>query len=84
MSSVKFASGRVRAIGPSLTYITPVQLNPLAYRGAVVAGDDKLMQYSDGERWIGIAPVLSTLIDAGNAATDYTGGAKIDLGSAQT
>jgi hypothetical protein len=28
--------------------------------------------------------VLSTLIDAGNAETDYTGGAKIDLGSAQT
>jgi hypothetical protein len=84
MSSVKFASGRVRAIGPALRYTTPVDLDPAPYRGAIVAGEDNLMQYSDGERWIGIAPVLSTLIDAGNAETDYTGGAKIDLGSAQT
>ena len=84
MSSVKFASGRVRAVGPSLPYATPVSLDTTAYRGAIVAGEDGLMHYSDGTRWIGLAPVLSTLIDAGNAETDYTGGAKIDLGSAQT
>lgn len=84
MSSVKFASGRTRAIGPSLPYATPVQLDAAAYRGAVVAGEDNLMHYSVGDRWVGLAPVLSTLIDAGNAETDYTGGAKIDLGSAQT
>jgi hypothetical protein len=52
--------------------------------GAVVAGEDNLMHYSVGDRWVGLAPVLSTLIDAGNAETDYTGGARIDLGSAQT
>jgi hypothetical protein len=56
----------------------------LAYKGAVVAGEDNLMHYSVGDRWVGVAPVLSTLIDAGNAETNYTGGAKIDLGSAQT
>jgi len=50
----------------------------------VVAGEDNLMHYSVGDRWVGLAPVLSTLIDAGNADTDYTGTAKIDLGSAQT
>jgi len=84
MSSVKFASGRTRAVGHSLRYTTPVQLDPQAHDGAVVMGEDNLLQYSDGTRWIGVAPVLSTLIDAGNAETDYTGGAKIDLGSAQT
>jgi hypothetical protein len=84
MSSVKFASGRVRAIGPSLRYTTPVDLDPAAHKGAVVAGEDDLLHYSVGNRWVGVAPVLSTLIDAGNAETDYTGGAKIDLGSAQT
>jgi hypothetical protein len=47
-------------------------------------GEDNLMHYSNGQRWIGLAPVLSTLIDAGNAQTNYVGGAKIDLGSAQT
>jgi hypothetical protein len=84
MSSVKFASGRTRDVGHSLRYSTPVQLDPSANDGAVVMGEDNLLQYSDGTRWIGVAPVLSTLIDAGNAETDYTGGARIDLGSAQT
>lgn len=84
MSSVKFASGRVRAVGPSLTYTTPIELDAAAHRGAIVAGEDNLMHYSTGGEWVGLAPVLSTLIDAGNAETDYTGGAKIDLGSAQT
>lgn len=84
MSSVRFASGRTRAIGPSLRYTTPIGLDSQTYKGGVVAGEDNLMHYSDGTRWIGLAPVLSTLIDAGNAATDYDGGAKIDLGSAQT
>jgi hypothetical protein len=84
MSSVKFASGRTRALGPSLRYTTPVELDAATYKGAIVAGEDNLMHYSVGDRWVGLAPVLSTLIDAGNAETDYTGGAKIDLGSAQT
>jgi hypothetical protein len=59
-------------------------LEPLAHTGAIVAGEDDLLHYSVGDRWVGVAPVLSTLIDAGNADTDYTGTAKIDLGSAQT
>jgi hypothetical protein len=84
MSSVRFASGRERLIGHSLRYATPIALSTQAYKGGVVAGEDNLLHYSDGTRWIGVAPVLSTLIDAGNAATDYVGGAKIDLGSAQT
>jgi len=84
MSGIKFASGRDRLAGHSVVYETPVQLDPAPYTGGIVAGDDNLIQYSDGNRWIGVAPVLSTLIDAGNAATDYTGGARIDLGSAQT
>ncbi len=82
--SVKFASGRERSLGQSLLYTTPIALDEAAYKGAVVAGEDGLMHYSDGTNWTGIAPVLSTLIDAGNAATDYVGGARIDLGSAQT
>jgi hypothetical protein len=84
MSSVKFASGRERSLGRSLTYQTPVGLPAGVNKGAVVAGEDGLMQYSDGTRWIGIAPVLSALIDAGNADTNYVGAASIDLGSAQT
>jgi hypothetical protein len=84
MSSVRFASGRERTVGQSLRYETPVQLDPQAFNGGVVMGEDNLMHYSNGQRWIGLAPVLSTLIDAGNAQTNYVGGAKIDLGSAQT
>jgi hypothetical protein len=84
MSSVRFASGRERSVGRSLRYTTPVQLEPKAHNGAVVMGEDNLLHYSDGVRWTAVAPVLSTLIDAGNAETDYTGGARIDLGSAQT
>jgi hypothetical protein len=84
MSSVRFASGRARLVGQSLRRNTPVSLDASAYDGGVVMGQDNLLHYSDGQRWVGVAPVLSTLIDAGNAATNYTGGAKIDLGSAQT
>lgn len=84
MSGVRFASGRNPSIGQSFVASTPVSLDPEVYTGAVLVADDNLVQYSNGERWVGVAPVLSTLIDAGNAATDYTGGAKIDLGSAQT
>jgi hypothetical protein len=83
MSSVKFASGRERTVGRSLTYTTPIPLADDAYKGAIVAGEDGLMHYSTGTAWVALAPVLSTLIDAGNAETDYTGGARIDLGSAQ-
>jgi hypothetical protein len=81
--SVRFASGRERTLGQSLRRSTPIDLSAVAYEGAVVAGEDNLMHYSDGTQWVAIAPVLSTLIDAGNAATNYTGGARIDLGSAQ-
>jgi hypothetical protein len=83
MSSVKFASGREKSLGQSLRYTTPIALPADAYKGATVAGEDNLMHYSDGSRWVALAPVLSTLIDAGNAETDYTGGASIDLGTAQ-
>jgi hypothetical protein len=82
--SVRYASGRERSLGRSLAYQTPIGLPAAYYKGGVVAGQDGLMHYSDGTKWTGIAPVLSTLIDAGNADTDYVGGAKIDLGSAQT
>ena len=81
--SVRFASGRERSLGQSLRYTTPIDLPVDGYKGAMVAGEDNLMHYSDGTRWTALAPVLSTLIDAGNAETDYTGGAKIDLGTAQ-
>jgi hypothetical protein len=84
MSSVRFASGRDRTIGRSARQSTPIALSPGAYDGAVVMGEDNLLHYSVGDRWVGVAPVLSTLIDAGNAATNYVGGARIDLGSAQT
>lgn len=84
MSSVRFASGRTRVVGQSFRRETPVSLNANAYDGSVLMGQDDLMYYSNGTRWIGVAPVLSTLIDAGNAATNYVGGARIDLGSAQT
>jgi len=81
--STTFASGRNRSVGQSRVYDTPIDLGTIAFKGAIVAGEDGLMHYSDGTQWIAIAPVLSTLIDAGNAATNYTGGARIDLGSAQ-
>ncbi len=84
MSSVKFASGRERSVGRSLAYSTPIALPVDAYKGGVVEGNDGLMYYSDGTRWTGIAPVLSALIDGGNADTDYVGAASIDLGSAGT
>lgn len=84
MSSVKFASGRTRLVGHSLKYPNPIPLDKDKYAGGVVAGEDGLLHYSNGDRWVGVAPVLSTLVDAGNAATVYDGGAKIDLGSAQT
>jgi hypothetical protein len=84
MSNVTFASGRARVVGHSIRRDTPVSMDARAYNGAVVMGEDNLLHYSTGDQWVGVAPVLSTLIDAGNAATDYTGGAKIDLGSAQT
>lgn len=84
MSSVRFASGRARTVGHSYRNRTPIELSPGSYDGAVVMGEDNLLHYSVGDRWVGVAPVLSTLIDAGNAATNYVGGAKIDLGSAQT
>jgi hypothetical protein len=83
MSSVKFASGRERTVGQSVRYATPIALSATGYEGAVVAGEDNLMHYSTGAAWVALAPVLSTLIDAGNAETNYSGGARIDLGSAQ-
>jgi len=84
LSDQKLLSGRAALVGQALVKENPKALSPKVFEGAVVQGDDKLMHYSDGERWIGVAPVLSTLFDAGNAATTYEGGAKLDLGSAQS
>lgn len=84
LSDHKLLSGRSALVGQGLPKDAPTGLDPKVYEGAVVHGADKLMHYSDGERWITVAPVLSTLFDAGNAATTYTGGAKLDLGSAQS
>lgn len=83
LSDQKLLSGRTALVGQSLAQDVP-ELSASTFKGAVVQGEDKLMHYSDGDRWIGMAPVLSTLFDAGNAATVYTGGAAIDLGSAQS
>ena len=81
--SVRFASGRDRILGMVQSYRTPIQLDTAAFRGAMVQGQDKLMHYSVGDEWIAQAPVLSTLIDGGNADTNLDNAAKIDLGSAQ-
>jgi len=83
LSDQKLLSGRTALVGQALARDVP-ELAASTFKGAVVQGEDKLMHFSDGERWIGVAPVLSTLFDAGNAATVYTGGAAIDLGSAQS
>lgn len=84
LSDQKLLSGKTALVGQALDNKVPGQMDPSIYKGSVINGADKLMHYSDGERWIGIAPVLSTLFDAGNAATVYTGTARIDLGSAQS
>lgn len=81
--SIRFASGRNRVIGKTQDYETPIELDPAAYRGASVQGRDGLVHYSNGLKWIATAPVLSTLIDGGNADTDLERAAKIDLGTAQ-
>lgn len=84
LSSTKLLSGRVAVLGRSISSEDPTLLDPKVFDGAVIRGTDQLMHYSNGERWVGLAPVLSTLFDAGNAATTYTGGARLDLGSAQS
>lgn len=84
LSDQKLLSGRTALVGHGVPRQPEGALDPAQFGGAMVAGADKLMHFSDGERWIGVAPVLSTLFDAGNAATVYTGGASIDLGSAQS
>ena len=81
--SIRFASGRDRIVGMTQAYRTPIQLDTATFRGAIVQGQDQLMHYSTGDRWVAQAPVLSTLIDGGNAATDLEKAAKIDLGTAQ-
>ncbi len=83
LSNQKLLSGKSGVIGQGRE-VASTDLDPSSHEGAVVRGTDKLLHYSDGEKWIGIAPVQSTLLDAGNAATEYTGGASIDLGSAQS
>ena len=81
--TVRYASGRDRVIGKTQDYVTPILLDPVAYKGATVQGFDGLTHYSTGEKWIALAPVLSTLIDGGNADTNLENAAKIDLGTAQ-
>lgn len=82
MPSVSYASGRNLSAAGSLEYVSPQGLDPAAFRGKEVQGADKLRYYSDGTQWIAQAPVLSTLVDGGNAASDHSMSAKIDLGTA--
>lgn len=81
--SVRYASGRDRVAAQVQLYNTPISLDPSAHTGAVVQGNDELRHYSIGDKWVALAPVLSTLVDGGNAETDLENAAKIDLGSAQ-
>jgi len=81
--TVRFASGRDRTHGQSQLYRTPIRLDAVAYQGATVQGQDGLVHYSNGARWIAVAPVLHTLFDGGNAATVLERSATIDLGTAQ-
>ena len=81
--TVRYASGRDRVTAQVQQYTTPVNLDPAAYLTATVQGFDGLRHYSTGGKWVALAPVLSTLIDGGNADTDLEKAAKIDLGSAQ-
>lgn len=81
--SVRYASGRDRTAAAVQQYQTPIVLDPAAYTASEVQGFDHLRHYSNGSKWIATAPVLSTLIDGGNAETDLERAAKIDLGSAQ-
>jgi hypothetical protein len=80
----KLLSGRSVNLGQGIPKEVPIQLDPKSSQGAIVSGTDKLMYYSSGDKWVGLAPVLSTIFDAGNAATDYSGNAVIDLGGAQS
>ena len=81
--TVRYASGRDRVTSQVQQYTTPVNLDPAAYPNGMVQGFDDLRHYSTGDKWVALAPVLSTLIDGGNADTDLEKAAKIDLGSAQ-
>lgn len=58
-------------------------VDPLAHEGAVLRGTDDVLYYSDGERWIGLAPIFSTFFDGGNAATDYAGALPVDFAGSQ-
>jgi len=46
-------------IGPSKVYPTPIALDPAYYEGAIVYGDDGLLRFSDGERWIDFSSQLA-------------------------
>lgn len=81
--SVRYASGRDRITAAVQQYQTPITLDPAAHTASEVQGFDHLRHYSTGEKWVAVAPVLSTLVDGGNAETDLERAAKIDLGSAQ-
>lgn len=83
LTDQKFLSGKSISLFQSrIKDVT--ELDAVSNIGAMIQSVDKLVYYSDGEKWIGLAPVLSVLFDAGNAATTYSGGASIDLGSAQS
>jgi len=81
--TVRYASGRDRTAAAVQSYSTPIPIDPAAHVGREVQSFDNLRHYSIGDRWVAQAPVLSTLIDGGNAATDLEYAAKIDLGTAQ-
>lgn len=80
--AVRYASGRDRTTGAVHGQTTPIELDPAAYDKHEVQGFDNLRHYSIGSKWVPLAPVLSTLIDGGNAATDHENAARIDLGTA--
>lgn len=39
-------------VGPTKAYSTPITLDPAYYEGSIVYGDDGVMRYSDGTRWV--------------------------------
>ena len=84
LSDQKLLSGRAANLGQGIPKTVPITADPSSSQGVIVSGTDKLMHYSNGDRWVALAPVLSTIFDAGNAATDYSGNAVIDLGGAQS
>jgi len=82
ISDQKLLSNRGALVGKS-TQLDINGLNPASYSGAVMQGKDDVLHYSDGTRWMGLAPIFSTFFDGGNAATEYAGPLPVDFAGSQ-